>query len=155
MDCARQDAAGYANSGIDESLAWLSQHGDELADCLLYLHRHLPKLFLSLELDRVRVPTITVTQGDKIWRGSLLLYLIESGLLKSLAGYVSKNLWRKKSYAKKICAHDLADFFRDNLGRPHLNEVGQILREKFPNSRREGENGENDLVEWVKKLLKR
>jgi hypothetical protein len=151
-ESARQDAESFADSHIDEWLEWLSRpkNRKDFESALRFLDAHLPKLLFALRDDGYRLPTITARQDEKYWRGNIVLYLIESDLLKALADYVSTLKLRKKSYAKTLCAVDLVDFFRANLGQPCLEKVGEILREEFPERASDG-----DLVEWVKKIVKR
>jgi hypothetical protein len=150
-DEARAIAEGYANGGIDEALAWLSQERNrkKLIRALRYIDAHLPKLVLILE-DHPQVPILTVRQKQTWWQGNAVRYLCEFGKLGWLAKYLSLFSCRKKQYAKSECAEDLAEYFRDNYGRPAWQEVGEILLEKFPEAASDG-----DLACWAKQLAKR
>jgi hypothetical protein len=151
---ARWIADGYAQGGIDEALAWLSQprNRKKLIHALRCVDAHLPKLAFILE-GHPQIPIITVTKrGDEAFyfNGSVVRYLCLFGNLAWLAKYLSVFTCRKKQYAKSLCAEDLAQTFRENYGRPRWQEVGEILLEKFP----EGASKE-DLATWAKQLAKR
>lgn len=156
-DYARQEADSFAHSKIDDYLNWFSKpkNREDFEAALRFVDKHLPKVLFVLEqMDGRRLPTIRETQGENTWRGSVVRYLVEFGQLRWLANYVSDLNFRKKAYAKKMCAQDLAGFFRDNIGRPAYFEIGEILLEKFP-QKGNGNASEEDLARWVKQIIKR
>ena len=154
-DMARSEVDAFADSRIDEYLNWFSNHENrkKLAAALRHVGMHLPKLLFVLEqLDGRPLPSISETKGEHFWHGNVVRYLVESGLLKWLADYAETFRPRKGSYAKKMCAHELVELFRNGRpGTPSYEKVGELLSKRFPDSKEDLCN----YFDWVRQLVKR
>ena len=159
---AKEIVRGYKESHIEDDLRRFrrKENRNDDAKALRKAHRVLKRL-APLLFDDPQNKTIQV-MGFKnrriqknTWTTIRLIDYLALGHLNRIADAIDSYespKGAKPKHAIKIAAEDLAEFYRDNLGKPDWDTIARIILEEFPDA--QGKNGVN-RSEWIRQLAKR
>lgn len=112
--------------------------------------------------DHPQVPTLFVKEFRDPPREMQLKAIdyLSMGQLKWIADWLEANKSPKGAapkYGAKMAAEDLAEFYRDNLGKPHWETIARIILEEFPDAQKKNgaKQSKSPLADWMRQLAKR
>jgi ribosomal protein S17E len=159
---AREIANSYKESHLAEDLRWfrVKENRKDAAKALRKAHRILKRLS-SLLFDDPWNETIHVMgfknrrlQKDS-WLTVRLIDYLAVGHLNRIADAIEAYESPKGAapkYKVKMAAKDLAEFYRQNLGKVPWETIAELILEEFPNM--QGKKGINRTA-WIRQHAKR
>jgi hypothetical protein len=154
-DCARKIVRGYRESSLEDDLRWFrrKENRNDAAKVLRKAQKVLLRVAPLLR-DHPQIPTIVVKDFRRkpdSWVQLNATDYISLGQLDWIAEWLNENkspTGASPKYAIKEAAADLAEFYRDNLGKPDWEMIAIIILEEFPEAQKRRKKTASHQALW-------
>ena len=157
---ARKIVRNYKENKFEDDVRWFrrKENRKDAAKILRKAQRVLQRSVPFLR-DHPQIPTITVKdfREPDSWEQLKATDYIARGQLNWIAAWLDENkspAGASPKYTVKMAAADLAEYYRDNLGKPNWEMIARIILEEFPDAQKKN-GGKGPLADWMRQLAKR